>query len=427
MDRPLDPPKTAIHLTVGDELLIGQIVNTNAARLGEALGLAGVTVARMETVGDDVGVIRRALERALDEAPLVVVTGGLGPTHDDVTVQAVAETLGRPVVFDPALMAEVEAKFAARGRPVRPAHRAFAERPEGFEALPNPKGMAPGLWGTRDDGRAVVVLPGVPHEMEAILAAHVLPRAQALAGGHAVLHRTLLTAGEGETALAERLGDLSDVLAGGTTLAFLPGLGTVRLRLSVRSADPAAAQATLDRATARLRRDLGDLVFGEDDDTLEGVVGAMLAARGLTLAVAESCTGGAVAARLTSAPGASRYFLGGVVAYGNAVKADRLGVEEAALREHGAVSEPVARQMAAGVRAALGADLAVATTGIAGPTGGTPEKPVGLVWLGYADADGTHAVRLQLTADRTANIALSTAAALNLVRRQLLRKGRRRA
>ena len=296
---------TAILLTVGDEILIGQIVNTNAAWLGERLGTEGVTVTRMETVGDDVATIRRALERGLDEADLVVVTGGLGPTHDDVTKKAVAEAFGRALVFDGALMAEVEAKFAARGRPVRPAHRAFAEIPEGFEALPNPVGMAPGLWGARGGGRLVVVMPGVPREMEAIMTAHVLPRLEALAGGRAVLHRTLLTTGEGETALAERLGDLSDVFAEGATLAFLPGLGTVRLRLSVHGADRAAAQTALDRCAARLCRDLGDLVFGEGDETLEGVVGEMLAARGLTLAVAESCTGGAVAARITSRPGAS--------------------------------------------------------------------------------------------------------------------------
>ena len=415
----------AIILTVGDELLIGQVVNTNAAWLGEQLGLAGMTVARMETVGDDVAAIRRALERGLDEAEVVVVTGGLGPTHDDVTMRAVADGLGREVVLRPELLAEVEAKLAARGRPMRPAHRVFAEVPEGFEALQNPRGMAPGLWGARDDGRLVVVMPGVPHEMEAICTQHVLPRLRARAGDAVVLHRTLLTAGEGEAALAERLGDLSDVLTDGVTLAFLPGLGGVRLRLTVRGADRAAAQEALDRHAARLRRDLGALVFGEDDDTLEGVVGAMLAERGLTLAVAESCTGGAVAARITSVPGASRYFVGGVVAYGNAVKARQLGVEEAVLREQGAVSEPVARQMAAGARTALGADLAVSTTGIAGPTGGTPEKPVGLVWLGYADAAGTHAVRLQLTTDRAVNVGLAATAALNLVRRQLLRGARR--
>jgi nicotinamide-nucleotide amidase len=415
---------TAILLTVGDELLIGQVVNTNAAWLGEQLGLAGVAVTRMETVGDDEGVIRRALDRAFEEAGLVVVTGGLGPTHDDVTKKAVAEAFGRPLVFDPALMAEVEARFAARGRPTRPAHRAFAEVPEGFEVLPNPRGMAPGLWGERGDGRVVVVMPGVPYEMEAITTAHVLPRLRARAGGAVVLHRTLLTTGEGETALAERLGDLSDVLTDGVTLAFLPALGVVRLRLTARGADRAAVQEAVERRAARLRHDLGDLVFGEDDETLEGVVGAILAGRGLTLAVAESCTGGAVAARLTRVPGASRYFVGGVVAYGNAVKTALLGVDEAVLRTHGAVSEPAVRQMVEGVRAALGADLGLATTGVAGPGGGTPEKPVGTVWLGYADAAGTRAVRLQLTTDRAVNVGLSTTAALNLVRRQLLRRER---
>lgn len=416
----------AVILTVGDELLIGQVVNTNAARLGEQLGLVGVTVARMETVGDDGGAIRRALERAFEDAALVVVTGGLGPTHDDVTKKVVAEAFGRTLVFRPEVLAEVEAKFAARGRPFPPSNRVLAEVPDGFEALPNPKGTAPGLWGEREAAgrrQAVVVVPGVPHEMDAIMEEAVLPRLRAHPDVGTVLHRTLHTVGEGESAIAERLGDLADLLPDGMTLAFLPAFGTVRLRLTVRGPDRTAAQAALDRSAARVRRNLGDLVFGEDSQTLEGVVGELLGARGLTLATAESCTGGDVAARITSAPGASRHFLGGVVAYGNNVKTDVLGVDPEAIHTHGAVSEVVVRQMAEGTRKVLGAAVAVATTGIAGPGGGTPEKPVGLVWLGYADADGTRAVRLQLTKDRAHNVALATTAALNLVRRQLLRKG----
>ncbi|HYE95122.1 MAG TPA: competence/damage-inducible protein A [Rubricoccaceae bacterium] len=410
---------TAVLLTVGDELLIGQVVNTNAAWLGDRLGQVGVDVRRAEVVGDDEAVIGRALTRALGEGvDVVIMTGGLGPTHDDLTKKAIAQAFGVPLRFESAVFEGVRARLAARGRIASERHRLFGEVPEGFEALENPKGLAPGLWGERD-GKAVVLLPGVPFEMEAVVEAHVLPRLQERAAGFAVLHRTLQTTGEGETALSARLGDLSTLLRGGLALAFLPTTGGVRLRLSIRGEDRAAAQATLDHAAERIRAILGDLVFGEGEATLEEAVGERLLTGGLTLAVAESCTGGALAARITRVPGASRYFRGGVVAYDNDVKAGLLGVDRETLDREGAVSEAVARQLAEGARRHLGADLAVATTGIAGPGGGTAEKPVGLVWFGYADARGTHAVRARFTTDREVNIALAATTALDLVRRQL--------
>ena len=414
---------TATILTVGDEILIGQILNSNAAWLGEQLGLAGVDVARMETVGDDVDAIQEAIERGFGTGDFVVLTGGLGPTHDDVTREAVAASFGVPLVFQPDVMAEVERVFIERRWDLPEANRKLAEVPEGFEAMLNPKGTAPGLWGEREvAGRMqrIVVLPGVPYEMKAIMREHVLPRLAEMSE-RVVLHKTLLTVGQGESSLAEHLGDLSDVLTNGISLAYLPGAGIVRLRVSARGDDREAAQAGLDRAVKRLRSDLGDRIFGEDGDTLEGVLGGMLVERGLTFAAAESCTGGSVASRITRVPGSSRYFLGGVVAYANSVKIRQLGVSEADLEEYGAVSELVVRQMAEGVRDALNADIGIATTGIAGPDGGTPEKPVGTVWLGYADARDTYAVRLYLSRDRAINIRLSTTAALNLVRRQLLR------
>lgn len=417
---------TATIITVGDEILIGQIVNSNAAWLGEQLGLVGVDVMRMETVGDDVRVIQQAIERGLETSDLVVATGGLGPTHDDVTREAVASSFGVPLVFQPGVMVEVERVFIERRWDLPEANRKLAEVPEGFEPLLNPKGTAPGLWGERKvAGRmqCLIVLPGVPYEMKAIMREHVLPRLLEISDT-TILHKTLLTVGQGESSLAEHLGDLSDVLTNGISLAYLPGAGIVRLRVSARGADQEVVQAGLDRAVERLRNDLGDRIFGEDGDTLEGVLGDMLVVRGLTIAVAESCTGGSVASRITRVPGSSGYFLGGVVAYDNRVKIRQLGVSEADLEEHGAVGEPVVRQMAEGVRIALGADIGVATTGIAGPDGGTPEKPVGTVWLGYVDAQSTYAVRVQLSRDRVINIRLSTTAALNLVRRQLLRTDR---
>lgn len=414
----------ATILTVGDEILIGQIVNSNATWLGEQLGLVGVDVERMETVGDDIQVIRRSIARAFETSDLVVVTGGLGPTHDDVTREAVAASFGVSLVFRPDVMAVVERYFIERKRDVPKANRKLGEVPDGFEPLLNAKGTAPGLWGEREvNGRLqrIVVLPGVPYEMKTIVREQVIPRLTAMSDS-VFLHKTLLTVGEGETTLAEQLGDLSDVLLDGVSLAYLPGRGTVRLRVSAKGNDLTHAQADLNRVVARLRRDLGGSVFGEDNETLEGMLGGMLVERGLTIGVAESCTGGSVASQVTRVPGASRYFLGGIVAYDNAVKVSQLGVDEDALAEHGAVSEVVARQMAEGVRKALRADIGISTTGIAGPDGGTPEKPVGTVWLGYADSGGTYTVCLHLSRDRAINIALATTSALNLVRRQLLRR-----
>ncbi len=413
-------------LTVGDEILLGQIANTNAAWLGDRLSSVGVDVRRSETVGDDVAEIAAAIDRATaDGARVVVVTGGLGPTHDDVTREAVAQAFGRDLEFHPDILERIEERYRSRGRAVPPLVRVMAEVPAGFEVLANPKGTAPGLWGERRVGafgQVVVVMPGVPYEMEAITEAHVLPRLRDRQDG-VVLSRTLLTVGRGESDLATTLGDLSEALTDGLTLAYLPSLGTVRLRVTARGPDQGAAQASVDRATDAIRDALGNLVFGEGRTTLEAVVNEMLAERGLTLATAESCTGGAVAARVTSVPGASRVFRGAVVAYDNVVKERLLGVTSEALAAHGAVSEAVACEMAEGVRYHLGAHIGLATTGIAGPTGGTPEKPVGTVWIGYADGQTTRAVGLRFTADREVNVGLSTTAALDLVRRQLLREG----
>ena len=412
-------------LTVGDEILLGQIVDTNAAWLGERLAEAGVDLRRSETVGDDIPEIVRALERAYaDGAAVVVVTGGLGPTHDDVTRAAVAQAFGRDLVFHPDLLERLEARYAARGRSMPAIGRVMAEVPEGFEALVNPKGSAPGLWGERTrDGRAqaVAVMPGVPHEMRAISETYVLPRLVERQDG-VVLSRTLLTVGKGESDLSAMIAGTADALPDGLKLAYLPGLGSVRIRVTARGADRAAARRDLDAATDAIRDTLGRLVFGEGATTLEAVVLGLLGERSLAPATAESCTGGAVAARLTAVPGASRAFRGGVVAYANGAKMDLVDVDASAIREHGAVSEAVALQLATGARDRLGADLGVATTGIAGPTGGTPDKPVGTVWLGFASAETTRAVRLQLTPDRETNIGLTTTAALDLVRRQVLRR-----
>jgi competence/damage-inducible protein CinA C-terminal domain len=406
-------------LTIGDELLIGQTTNTNAAWLGGRLSRLGVRMTRTVTVGDAREAIFRELDRAYEEARLVICTGGLGPTHDDLTRTVIADYFGAPLQTDPDVLERVRQYYDRRNRDVPPSAPALAQRPEGFETLDNPVGAAVGLWHEAPDGRLIVLLPGIPEEMTAIFEASVQPRLEEQSGVGEVRHRTLVTAGIGETALQEKLGDLSDVLGDDVSLAYLPSTSGVRLRLSA-DARQTTAGARLETVEAAIRERAGDDIIGTGDVTLEAVLGEALRVRDATIASAESATGGLIGHRLTGVSGSSDYYLGSVVAYANSAKKTVLGVDEAAIREHGAVSEAVAVQMAEGVREALGTTVGVSTTGIAGPTGGTPDKPVGTVWVGYADASERHARRHQFVEDRTLNKELFASAALEQARRTLL-------
>ncbi len=409
-------------ITIGDELLIGQTVNTNAAWIGERLSAHGITVRRAATISDEAADIRDELRRALGSSDVVILTGGLGPTHDDITKKAIGDELGRPLIFRDDLFADLKAKFEARGRPMAERNRVQAELPDGFEALPNPVGTAPGLWFEDEaSGCAIAVMPGVPNEMRTLMTESILPRLIERRGDETVVQKTLLTVGKGESDLADALGDYADYLGPDLHLAFLPRYGVIRLRITAAGATRAEAEQRLADFEHLVRDRAGAYIFGEGDDQLEAAVGRMLMERGLTLATAESCTGGLLADRITNIPGASAYYGGGAVVYGNEQKVSLLYVDKEAIDEHGAVSEAVAKQLAAGVRARLGTDIGVSTTGVAGPGGGTPEKPVGTVWVGYSDEHGDYAIRLQLAKDRLLNKRLSITAALNLVRRRLLR------
>ncbi len=418
-------------LTIGDELLIGQTVNTNAAWLGEQLSLLGAEVVGSSVVGDETETIRDELRRAFERADLVVTTGGLGPTHDDVTKKVVADFFGVSLREDAEIARRIESYYAETDRSVPAAVRALAEVPEGFDILENPAGTAPGLWRAEAPAngtapRVLIVLPGVPQEMQQIMEAAGLPRLQERADLQTVAHRTLLTTGIVESSLQEKIGGVVQAMDGGALkLAYLPSTSGVRLRLTARADTREAAEAQLDHLDAALRARVEKYIFGMGKDTLEAAVGRMLTERGLTVAAAESATAGYLMHRLTKVSGASAYFLGGVVAYGNAVKESALDVEALVFENEGAVSEEAARQMAKGARERLGADLGVSTTGVAGPTGGTARKPVGTVWIGFADAAGTHARRFRFTKDRQINIELFSTAALEMLRRQLLRRDAR--
>lgn len=413
----------AVLLTVGDELLIGQVVNTNAAWLGEHLDALGVDVVRTVTVGDEIEAITSELQRSFEAAELVIVTGGLGPTHDDVTKEAVAAFFGTELEFHPDIFERVRERLTRKGRTVPESNRTQAMVPRGFEVLPNPVGSAPGLWYADEAGpkeRLIVVLPGVPYEMKHLMLNEALPRLREHKGLRVITHRTLLTAGIGESHLQDLIGDLSGKLGPNLRLAYLPSTSGVRLRITARGNSHAEVDGNIAALENHLRQRIDRYIFGSHVDTLEGVVGRMLAERGLTVSVAESCTGGYVLNRLTNVSGSSSYVVGGIVAYSNNVKIEQLGVSPDVLEEEGAVSETVARQMAAGVRRRLGTNIGISTTGVAGPTGGTPEKPVGMVWVGYADEEGDRAVRLQLAEERILNKELTSTAVLDIIRRRLL-------
>lgn len=376
-------------LTVGTELVLGLTVDTNAADLGRALAAAGVRVVRRTSVADEPDAIRDAVRAALARAGLLVVSGGLGPTKDDLTKKAVAEALGRPLRHDPAILAALEELYRRRGITKMPeANRSQADVPEGAAVLPNRWGTAPGLWLEDEGGRLIVLLPGVPSELRGLLENEVLPRLVARLEGagspgaaEVVRSRLLRTTGIAESALADLIGDPGRLLPRGVTLAFLPSTDGTDLRLTAWRLPAAAADAALESSAQALRPKVGAHCYGEGDADLAAVVLELLEGQEGHLAVAESCTGGLIGARLTAVPGSSRVFRGGVVAYDDDVKLHVLGVGAETLATHGAVSEAVAREMAAGAARVLETDAAVAVTGIAGPSGATPEKPVGTVWI----------------------------------------------
>jgi nicotinamide-nucleotide amidase len=412
-------------LTVGTELVLGLAVDTNAAAAARALAEAGIRVRRLTSVADDAAELKDALAAALERCATVIVSGGLGPTRDDITRPAVAALLGRPLVRDEAILQELQGRYRARGIPDMPAANAVqADVPRGAAVLPNPRGTAPGLWIEDERGHRAILLPGVPKEMLGILEETVIPRLLEAerTGGPAdrrtvTRSRTLRTAGVPESALADQLGDYERLLGPNVTLASLPSLAGVDLRLTAWNVAPDEADAALAKAAEALRPRVHEALYGEGDDDLAAVVLHQLEQASATLATAESCTGGLLAARLTAVPGSSRVFRGGVVAYHNDLKLELLGVGADLLAQHGAVSEAVARQMADGAARSLAADAAVAVTGIAGPDGGTAEKPRGTVWIAVRWRDEVRAFTHVLPGGREDVRERTVQWALNYLRR----------
>lgn len=405
-------------IAVGTELLLGQITDTNAPYLARLLAAHGVDVLHKQTVGDNLERVRAAVTLALGRADLILTTGGLGPTEDDLTVEAVALAVGVPLVFDQVVADGIAAFFAQRRRPAPESVFRQARIPQGARVIPNRRGTAPGLV-VPAGGCAIFMFPGVPHEMEGLVAEGLVPWLAEHAGGDVIRSRVLRITGLGESMVEEQVRDL--IHGTNPTVAPLAKLGEVHLRITAKGRSDVVDQS-IQEMEAALRGRLGDAVFGIDDETLQEATARLLIERGLTLAVAESCTAGLVASRLTETPGSSAFLLAGFVPYSNDAKIRDLGVPAGLLTAHGAVSAEVCAAMAAGARTRAGADLGLAVTGIAGPGGGTSAKPVGLVYLAIADSGGARTVELNYGTGPGRDVIrhLTAQAAINLLRLTLV-------
>ncbi len=373
-----------ILINIGDELLIGQVVNTNAAFIGQQMAAAGFELTDVVTIGDDGEAIRHAVDEALKRTDVVLMTGGLGPTKDDITKKVICDLFQRELVIDEATLQHVTEIFASRGIALTETNRQQAAVPQGCTVLPNPLGTAPGLW-LEKEGKKLIVMPGVPFEMEKMVKDEVLPRLNKnKQQEHAILYKVLQCTNITESGLSDLLEEYEQQLPAECKLAYLPKPGVIRLRLTARSDDKEKLKATLDEQFAKLKQRTAEYAFTDEDIEMEEVVGRLLVKAGKTMATAESCTGGYISHLITSVPGSSRYFQGTLVSYSNDIKRDLLNVREDNLKRRGAVSEQVVSDMALNAMGLFDVDYTIATSGIAGPDGGTEEKPVGTVWIAIA-------------------------------------------
>ncbi len=405
---------TVSIVTIGDEILIGQITDTNAVWIAKTMTTLGMHVHEMVSISDTPKHITRTLDRLIGSSDLVMMTGGLGPTKDDLTKQTLNDYFGGTLVVDEQVLATITEFFNKRGRTMIDSNRRQAEVPDACKALPNDHGTAPGMWFEKD--RTIVVsMPGVPYEMKPMVTNKVIPALKSKLEIPTLVHRTIMTHAVPESYLAEMISDWENNLPECIKLAYLPRPGIVRLRLTVTGKCAEKANELLDEQTALLKDRIGDHIFGYDDLPIEQVLGALLKKKGCTVSAAESCTGGNIARLITRIPGSSAYFNGTLVAYSNAVKTATLGVGEELIETHGAVSREVVESMAKGALRTLGSDVAMATSGIAGPDGGTEEKPVGLVWIAVASADRVYSKAYRFGGHRELVIEQSSIMAIGLL------------
>jgi len=401
-------------ITIGDEILIGQIVDTNSAWMAQQLNNAGIRVKQISSVSDERQHILNALAEASERAEIILITGGLGPTKDDITKKTLAEYFGVGFVESKDALENVYRIFEKYNRPMLEVNRQQAQVPENCEVILNKNGTAPGMW-FNHKGKIYVSMPGVPFEMMYMIEEEVIPKLKATFKLPVIIHKTILTAGEGESFLAEKIADIENDLPPYIKLAYLPKLGQVRLRLSADGDDAAFLKQKIDKFSARIVERVGNAVVAQEDISLEKALLDLMAEKRLTLSVAESCTGGYLSYLLTQHAGSSKVFLGGAVSYSNELKENLLGVKDETIIKYGAVSEETVTEMVKGALSNFKSDFAIAITGIAGPDGGTAEKPVGTVWIGVASAERSFIKKFTFGSKRAQNIERSAISALSML------------
>ena len=410
---------TASIITIGDELLIGQVIDTNSAWMAQELNKNGIWVGHRVAVGDVREDIWQALDDEFRRSSIILITGGLGPTADDITKPLLAEYFGGKLVVDQGALDNVKKIFERLQRPMIARNLSQAEVPDNCTVIPNHRGTAPGMWFEKE-GRIFVSMPGVPHEMKGMMTDSVIPALQKRFSFPFIAHRTLLTAGIGESFLADHIKSFEEALPPSIKLAYLPNYGMVRLRLTIHGEDAAALETDIQQQFDTLKALVTEWMVTDEDISIQEAIGRLLKSRGKTLGTAESCTGGNIAHLITTIPGSSDYFKGSVVSYANSVKEKALGVGTDTLEENGAVSEPTVEEMVKGAISLLDVDLAIATSGIMGPGGGSPEKPVGTVWVAVGDRQRILTQKFNFRFDRLRNIELASTNALNLLRKFIL-------
>lgn len=407
-------------ITIGDEILIGQTVDTNSAWIGRELNKIGVTVDRIMSIQDKPSEIVNAIDESFSRVDLVLVTGGLGPTRDDKTKLTLASYFGDHLKMNEEVLNSIEQFFISRDLPILEVNRHQAMLPSKADVIRNYKGSASGMWFQKEE-KALLAMPGVPHEMKHIMEQGGLQRIASSFNTVPVYHRTLLTTGAGESFLAEKIKDFEDSLDNeNMSMAYLPSPGLVRIRLTALGDNKLDIQQKVDRKASELKKRLNEYVFGEDNEKLEEVVGQMLRDGKLKVATAESCTGGYIAHLLTSVPGSSDYYEGSLITYSYDIKTTALDVDRKIIEEKGAVSEEVVKSMAAGLKNRFNVDYAIAVSGIAGPEGGIPDKPVGTVWMALANNSEIKTQKFLFSHDRMGNIRRTAIAALNWLRKDIL-------
>jgi len=405
-------------LTIGDEILYGQIVDTNSQWMSVELDKIGVKVIRKTTVGDVEEDILTAFAEAEKRADIILITGGLGPTSDDLTKPLLAKYFNCGLAIHEEALAEVTEFFKSRGRELTELNRQQAALPTACEKITNPVGTAPGMWFNKVD-KVFMSMPGVPHEMKKMMAEQVLPRIAKKYQLPVIYHKVIRTIGLGESFLAEKISDWEKSLPAHIKLAYLPSLGEVKLRLTCFGDSLHQLEHEASEWVEKLKEQVGQNIYGYGEDPIEVAIGKLLREKKLTLSIAESCTGGYLSHLITSVPGSSEYFMGSMIPYAYEIKMRQLGVKPETLEKYGAVSEPTIIEMANIVRAKFSTDIGVATSGIAGPGGATPDKPVGTVWIAYSDKHQTITKKLQLSKDRMINIRLASMGVLNLIRQSI--------